>query len=146
MLADVAGGQSSSILDAMRAALQVSSHLSILKDDYEALNYKDVFHMATLGGAKGKLFNFTKGFSFICICLLNFILHRNVQTFLALAMDDKIGTFKCGKEFDALVVDMNANFPRILQHSSLEEKLQKFIYSGDDRNIIAVYVNGRKVK
>lgn len=56
VFADVAGGQSCSILDAMRSALQVSTHLSLLKDDYEALNYKDVFHLATLGGAKGKVY------------------------------------------------------------------------------------------
>lgn len=50
---DVSGGQSCSILDAMRSALQVSIHLSLMKDNYKAVNYKDVFHMATLGGAAG---------------------------------------------------------------------------------------------
>lgn len=50
---DVSGGQSCSILDAMRSALQVSIHLSLMKDNYKALDYKDVFHMATLGGAAG---------------------------------------------------------------------------------------------
>lgn len=53
---DVSGGQSCSILDAMRSALQISIHLSLMKDNYKALNYKDVFHMATLGGAAGTLF------------------------------------------------------------------------------------------
>lgn len=32
------------------------------------------------------------------------------------------------------------------QNSTLEEQLQKFIYSGDDRNIVEVYVRGCKVK
>lgn len=40
----------------MRSALQVSSHLSLIKDNYKALDYKDVFHMATLGGATGNIF------------------------------------------------------------------------------------------
>lgn len=52
---DVAGGQSCSILDAMRQALQVSCHLSLTKDNYEPINYKDVLYLATLGGATGML-------------------------------------------------------------------------------------------
>jgi cytosine/adenosine deaminase-related metal-dependent hydrolase len=42
------------MLDAMRSALQVSNCLSMIKDDYTPLNYENVFHMATLGSAKGK--------------------------------------------------------------------------------------------
>lgn len=115
---DVSGGQSCSILDAMRSALQVSSHLSLIKDNYKALDYKDVFHMATLGGAT------------------------------ALAIDNQIGNFEIGKEFDALVVDINVNDGplNIFQNNTLEEQLQKFIYCGDDRNIVEVYVRGCKVK
>ncbi|XP_076292507.1 guanine deaminase isoform X2 [Lasioglossum baleicum] len=115
---DVAGGQSCSMLDAMRSALQVSTHLSFMKTDYEALNFKDVFHLATLGGAT------------------------------ALAMADKIGNFQIGKEFDALVIDINAEngYLNNLKEYALEEKLEKLIYSGDDRNIAAVYVNGCKIK
>ncbi|XP_053971668.1 guanine deaminase isoform X1 [Hylaeus volcanicus] len=115
---DVAGGQNCSILDAMRSALQVSNHLSFIKDNYEALNYKDVFYMATLGGAK------------------------------ALAMEHEIGNFVVGKEFDALVVDTNISVGHLddLRNYTLEEKLQKFIYSGDDRNILEVYISGCKVK
>jgi hypothetical protein len=40
----------------MRAALQVSIHLSFYKAEYKPLNYKEVFHLATLGGAEGKRF------------------------------------------------------------------------------------------
>jgi len=52
---DVSGGNFPSILDVMRAALQVSIHLSFSKLNYKPLNYKDVFYMATLGGAEGKI-------------------------------------------------------------------------------------------
>ncbi|XP_076641594.1 guanine deaminase isoform X2 [Halictus rubicundus] len=115
---DVAGGQSCSMLDAMRSALQVSTHLSFFKNNYKTLNFKDVFHLATLGGAT------------------------------ALAMDDKIGNFTMGKEFDALVIDINVKngYLNDLKEYTLEEKLEKLIHSGDDRNITGVYVNGCKIK
>jgi len=45
------------MLDEMRSALNVSNYLSVIKDNYTPLNYKDVFHMATLGGAKGKIWH-----------------------------------------------------------------------------------------
>jgi len=52
---DVSGGNHYSMLDEMRSALQVSNSLSFTKENYTPLSYKDVFHMATLGGAKGKV-------------------------------------------------------------------------------------------
>ncbi|XP_076760257.1 guanine deaminase [Xylocopa sonorina] len=113
---DVSGGQSCSILDSMRQALQVSTHLSLTKENCQALNYKDVFHMATIGGAA------------------------------ALAIDDQVGNFQEGKEFDALVIDTSVGILNNLRDSTLEERLQQFIYSGDDRNIVEVYVHGCKVK
>ncbi|CAL7936456.1 unnamed protein product [Xylocopa violacea] len=113
---DVSGGQSCSILDSMKSALQVSTHLSLIKDDYQALNYKDVFHMATLGGAA------------------------------ALSIDQQVGNFEIGKEFDALVIDTSDGILNSLRDKTLEERFQQFIYSGDDRNIVEVYVNGCKVK
>lgn len=52
---DCSGGYSSSMLDAMRQALQVSNVLALDRDqDYQRLSYKEAFRMATLGGAKGK--------------------------------------------------------------------------------------------
>lgn len=51
---DVAGGHSVSILDVMRSAIQVSTHIAFSKEAYEPMNYVDVFHLATLGGAKGR--------------------------------------------------------------------------------------------
>ena len=65
----------------------------------------------------------------------------------ALAMNDQIGNFEVGKEFDALVIDL-ASADSILdnlQEYTLDEKLQRFIYSGDDRNISEVYVSGHRV-
>ncbi|CAL1685490.1 unnamed protein product [Lasius platythorax] len=115
---DVSGGSSYSMLDEMRSVLHVSNCLSITRHDHVPFNYKDVFHMATLGGAK------------------------------ALSIEDKVGNLMPGKEFDALIIDLNAKSSLLdnFKKYTLEERLQRFIYSGDDRNIVSVYVRGRKVK
>lgn len=55
------------MVDAMRSALQVSTNLAMFKNDYESLNYKDVFYMATLGGAICKyLYSMFNAFFLIC--------------------------------------------------------------------------------
>ncbi len=55
----------------------------------------------------------------------------------------KVGSFEKGYEFDALIVDDScfdmSSYP-------LEQRIQKFIYNGDDRNIIHRYVSGDLVK
>ncbi|XP_072746241.1 guanine deaminase isoform X2 [Anoplolepis gracilipes] len=115
---DVSGGASYSMLDEMRSVLHVSNCLSLTKRDYVPFNYKEAFHMATLGGAK------------------------------ALSIEDKVGNLVPGKEFDTLIIDLNTKSSLLdnFKDYTLEEKLQRFIYSGDDRNIVSVYVKGRKVK
>ncbi|XP_011693826.1 PREDICTED: guanine deaminase-like [Wasmannia auropunctata] len=115
---DVSGGASYSMLNEMRSVLQVSNCLSLTRDNYTPLSYKDVFHMATLGGAK------------------------------ALSIEDKVGNLAPGKQFDALIIDLNAKDSLLdnFKEYTLEENFQRFIYAGDERNIVSVYVNGRKVK
>lgn len=54
-----------------------------------------------------------------------------------------VGSFEEGYEFDALVVD-DSSLP-IFKELSLEERLQKFIYTGDDRNIKVKYVAGKEI-
>lgn len=114
---DVSGGQSPSIVEAMRQAIAVSTHLSF-HGESAPLTYEDVFSLATLGGAK------------------------------ALALDEKIGNFEVGKEFDALIVDADVkdgNVDYCVDYSSycdVKELLQKFVFTGDDRNVKAVYVAG----
>ncbi|MBB6623554.1 guanine deaminase [Clostridium gasigenes] len=56
----------------------------------------------------------------------------------------KVGSFEDGYEFDALVID-DSNLS-IFKPLSIEERLQKFIYTGDDRNIKERYVSGRKIE
>lgn len=128
-----------SILNAIRDALSVSQHLKFAKSQdikgtgkmtesqwnqaYVALDYKEATYLATLGGAK------------------------------ALFLDDQIGNFVVGKRFDALLVDTDCDPIDTFdfqQPESDEEHLlkclQKFIYSGDDRNIVKVFVDGKQVK
>lgn len=141
---DVSGGNRISILDAMRSALDVSHHLNFMKKQnvvgtgkvtenvdenakYVPLDYKHGVFLATLGGAQ------------------------------ALSMDKQIGNFATGKDFDALLIETftgptdKFNLPKCLTEGlTAEDKfsqlLQKFIYTGDDRNIQKVFVKGKQVK
>jgi guanine deaminase len=56
----------------------------------------------------------------------------------------KVGSFEEGYEFDALVIDDSTL--AIFKNLSIEERLQKFIYTGDDRNIKERYVAGDNIK
>uniref|UniRef100_A0A2M4BMH4 Guanine deaminase n=1 Tax=Anopheles marajoara TaxID=58244 RepID=A0A2M4BMH4_9DIPT len=143
---DVSGGSEASILAAMRSALAVSQHLNFMKtqnvlgtgrvvpsgegkqeSSYIPLTYKQALFLATLGGAQ------------------------------ALAMDDKVGNFAVGKHFDALVIDTELapiggnRLPEALtkeksNEQQLLEQVQKFVYVGDDRNIVQVFVSGKQIK
>ena len=75
------------------------------------------FHLATVGGAE------------------------------ALGIQDRVGTFKVGKAFDALMIDtQNAATFDVYPTDSVEDRFQKFCNLGDDRNISAVWVQGKQVK
>jgi len=56
----------------------------------------------------------------------------------------KVGSFEKGYEFDALVIDDSSLAVR--DDLTLEERLGRFIYTGDDRNIVERYVRGRKLE
>lgn len=72
-----------------------------------------------------------------------------------MAVDNKVGNFLPGKDFDALLVDISTadpvDFDAITNPANkdpevrLLELLQKFIYVGDDRNIKQVFVRGVQV-
>ncbi|KAI1799952.1 guanine deaminase [Daldinia bambusicola] len=116
---DSGGGFSSSILDATRQALVASNAREVMSEGRDkGLTIREVFYLATLGGAK--------------VC----------------GLDSKIGNFEAGKEFDALLIDAGA--PGVMtvveDEDSPETMFNKFIMTGDDRNIKEVYVRGRLVK
>lgn len=136
---DVSAGSSSSILTTIKDTLDVSHSLNFIKKQnimgtgrisnanedqnvqYIPLNYKQALFLATLGGAQ------------------------------ALALDNKIGNFVGGKDFDALLVDVSI-IPIDIFDAPVEptdrllEQLQKFLYTGDDRNIVKVFVAGKQLK
>ncbi|KAF5304827.1 hypothetical protein FQR65_LT07844 [Abscondita terminalis] len=115
---DISAGSNVGITDQMRNAMIASSALYFNDRNRKPISCYDTFYMATLGGAK------------------------------ALSIDKVVGNFKVGKDFDALIVDMNVkngNSSCILPYDPFE-LLQKFIYLGDDRNIVSVFVAGRNVK
>lgn len=127
---DVAGGISPSMLTAIRMAvvnsrclrahkLSVKGGLEVTPDlEVDVISYKEGLYLATLGGAK------------------------------ALNIEHQVGTFEEGKEFDALLVDVNAPGGPfdIFDGDTMEDQFEKFINLGDDRNIIEVYVQGTLVK
>lgn len=117
---DSGGGFSSSILDAMRQALIASNAREVASEGVDkGLSIPEVFYLATLGGAK--------------VCCL----------------EDRIGNFQVGKEFDALLIDggrAGGVMTMIEEEDSLDTIFEKFVMTGDDRNIEKVYVQGRQVK
>ncbi|KAI9829514.1 MAG: hypothetical protein M1819_006334 [Sarea resinae] len=118
---DSGGGYSSSILDAMRQAFIVSKARQLSTDGAdEPLSICETFYLATLGGAK--------------LC----------------GLDSKIGTFAVGKDFDALEIKTSGEYEGVItfveDFDSIANVFEKFIMSGDDRNIAKVYVKGRPIK
>ena len=116
---DVSGGYAVSMLEVMRQALIASSCVGFQRRDpaYRPLDYREAFYLGTLGGAA------------------------------VLGLEDTVGSFEEGKDFDALLVDMSspACQSQLLSDLSVSELFQRFFYTGDDRNIRGVYVRGRKI-
>ncbi|KAK8067683.1 hypothetical protein PG996_006795 [Apiospora saccharicola] len=118
---DSGGGFSSSMLDAMRQALVASNAREVQsKGELKGLTIPEVFHLATMGGAR--------------VC----------------GLQDKVGTLEVGKEFDAILVNADPVRPGVMtmveEEDSLATVFEKFVMTGDDRNIEQVFVRGRLVK
>ncbi|KAK4180712.1 hypothetical protein QBC36DRAFT_15220 [Triangularia setosa] len=118
---DSGGGFSSSMLDTMRQAMIASHAREVMSEGKDkGLSIAEVFYLATLGGAT--------------VCCL----------------EDKIGSFEVGKDFDGLVIGTEGANQGIMTmveaNDTLETVFEKFIMTGDDRNIVEVYVQGQRVK
>ena len=124
---DVAGGYSPSLWNASRSAVLASRAVqhqhangSVANEpqgqqQQHDLDYRHAFYLATLGGAD------------------------------ALGLADRIGTFRPGMEFDAVV--LSVDFPvQVFERDSVEDVFQKLCVLGDDRHVKSVYVRGKKVK
>lgn len=117
---DVAGGYSPSILESIRQTMTASKVVHIQSRESgsvsEPLSLAEAFYMATLGGA----------------CVLN--------------LESKVGNFEQGKNLDAILVDLDASRPiHTFDHDTLADKFEKFIYLGDDRHMLEIFVNGKSI-
>ncbi|XP_064640330.1 guanine deaminase-like [Lineus longissimus] len=116
---DLAGGYHPSIMNAIQTAVHVANTLSISHhgDEYNNIDFREAFRLATLGGAE------------------------------VMGLENKIGNFEIGKEFDALVIgwEMKRGPFEVFDHESLLDAFQKFLFLGDDRNIREVFVAGKQL-
>lgn len=113
---DCSGGHSHSLLPVLRLAAQVSNQISHLsKDTYTPLTVAEVFYLATMGGAS--------------LCRIQ----------------DRVGNFLPGKEFDALRIKAASPGLWVLPGEKVEERFGRWLWCGDDRDIRDVYVRGRRV-
>lgn len=126
---DVSGGNSPSVLYAIQMASNTSKMVAILPNEGgKKFDVAMLLYLATLGGAE--------------VCCLQ----------------DRIGSFKEGKAFDALLVNVrdDSGNPAVwgynpnrdlaegdcLRKEVLKEWLERFFFCGDDRNIRQVIVQG----
>ena len=62
-------------------------------------------------------------------------------------LDHKVGGFDVGLQFDALRIRMNNHFDtELFGFETVEDMIHKFVFLGDDRNLVQVFVNGKCVK
>lgn len=57
----------------------------------------------------------------------------------------RVGSFEAGYEFDALVIDDSSLAVAAGKSFTLEDRLSRFIYIGNEQNIVARYVAGQKI-
>ncbi|PVH97024.1 guanine deaminase [Periconia macrospinosa] len=130
---DVSGGCSPSILEQVRQAIWTSRFVAMggpgadQPDEKAKLSTCEALYLATRGGAE------------------------------VVGLADKVGVFEVGREFDAQMVRLGVEVPEVEGESvqdspvslfsfeSREEMVEKWVYSGDDRNCAVVWVRGRVV-
>ncbi|KAI4930916.1 uncharacterized protein J4E92_004750 [Alternaria infectoria] len=126
---DVSGGNSPSVLENVRQAIWVSRHLCIqTSKDRAKLSTEEALFLATRGGAA------------------------------VVGMQDKVGGFEIGMEWDAQMISLGVVGEDGCRDGAFEEGpvdvfgweswsdlVEKWVYSGDDRNTVAVWVKGRLV-
>ena len=123
---DIGAGTSFSMLETLNEAYKVVLLQQLGRNKVTALSALEGFYLATLGTAK------------------------------ALYLEDKIGSLAPGHEADFIVLNWSATTTQSLRINNieqqkqddltlLEEKLFALMLLGDDRNITATFINGRKV-
>jgi len=114
---DCSGGYSPSLLNAMRMAVTASNSLACRDTAYTPLQFSDALYLATRGGAE------------------------------VLDMQGELGALQPGMQADLLRVNMaNQEATKLFGQESAADRVSKFVFLGDDRNIAQVWVSGRLVK
>lgn len=125
---DVSGGYSPSILEAARQATMTSRFVALTDGEAAKLGVEEALYLATRGGAE------------------------------VLGLEKKVGAFELGMEWDAILVGLT-DVPEELGEvvgggmgpvdvfgwENWLEKVAKWVYCGDDRNILKVWVSGKIV-
>ncbi|KAJ0411831.1 hypothetical protein ATCC90586_002984 [Pythium insidiosum] len=115
---DIAGGYSPSMLRSIQTAVITSKALEVSHagGEFMALDFKDAFWVATMGGA------------------------------LALGIESDTGSFGIGKYLDAIVVDtVRDHTIDISKRDTPLDIFQKIIHNGDSRNFVRVIIKARTV-
>ena len=121
---DMSGGYSPSILEAVKQALLVSRHLAMEEDDRCKLSIEEVLYLSTRGGAQ------------------------------VVGLEKTIGGFDVGMEWDAQLIglsqvgtggDIGTRPVDVFGWESWPERIAKWVFNGDDRNTLGVWVKGRLV-
>ncbi|WP_250674692.1 amidohydrolase family protein [Paraclostridium ghonii] len=81
--------------------------------------------------------NSNKNFDFLTLSEVFYMATKGGGSFFG-----KVGSFEKGYDFDALIIDDSNLYP---DDYNLIERLERFIYIGDDRNIVHRYVRGNKI-
>jgi guanine deaminase len=123
---DISGGPSASIFETCRFSIHMSRTLEEGTDaslpadergiENSRINFREAFHLATAGGAD--------------------------------ALDLPVGRFEAGYQFDAILVAPDAPASPIFiddELDTLDDQLQKIIYSATRANILSTWVSGRNV-
>jgi guanine deaminase len=123
---DVSGGFTSSMLNETREAILMSRHVAMDDGDEAKLSVEEGLYLATRGGAK------------------------------VVGLEDRIGGFEVGMDWDAQLIELGSvnekgyltseeGLVDIFGGESWDDKVAKWVYTGDDRNTVAVWVKGRLV-
>lgn len=117
---DSGGGWASQMLAVIRQALIASNAQEVLSEGKDkALSLEEAFYLATMGGAR------------------------------VMCLEDQIGSFEVGKDFDAIWVATTSGLKSAMTpvepSDSLRTQFEKFVLTGDDRNMAHVFVRGRRV-
>lgn len=123
---DVSGGYTASILAQAREAIFNSRHVAMDDGPDAKLAVEEALYLATRGGAK------------------------------VVGLEDRIGAFEVGMDWDAQLIQLGTVDPdrdidelagpvELFGGESWDDRIAKWVYTGDERNTVAVWVEGREV-